>query len=283
MRSSIVFRDERSQATRSPVVLALDTGDLDQALDWAERAAPAVGMVKVGLQLFGAHGGHAVRALADEGHRVMLDLKLHDIPATVARAVRAVAELDAELLTVHALGGPRMLEAAVAAAGGHPTLAAVTVLTSHGAADLRAVGLDGPAAAVAARLARLALAAGCRALVCSPQEAAGLRAVAGPEVALVCPGVRPAALALEPPGPLIHRGATARLQVATRHSGSGLALEPPGPPDDQARVATPAEAVAAGADWLVVGRPITGAADPAAAAAAVRDEALAARARAVSN
>ena len=269
MRSSIVFRDERSQATRSPVVLALDTGDLDQALDWAERAAPAVGMVKVGLQLFGVHGGRAVRALADEGHRVMLDLKLHDIPATVARAVRAVAELDAELLTVHALGGPRMLEAAVAAAGGSPDLAAVTVLTSHTAADLHAVGLGGAPPAVAERLARLALAAGCRALVCSPHEVARLRAVAGPEVALVCPGVRPAVP-----------------DAAGDEAGTTGASRPPQPEvrpacgavDDLARVATPAAAAAAGADWLVVGRPITRAADPAAAAAAVRDEALAARA-----
>jgi orotidine-5'-phosphate decarboxylase len=248
MRSSIVFRrgEEAPGATRSPVVLALDTDDLDQALDWAERAGPAVGMVKVGLELFCAHGGRAVRALADEGHRVMLDLKLHDIPATVARAVRAAADLEAELLTVHALGGPRMLRAAVAAADGRPTVAAVTVLTSHSPADLRAVGLPGDAPAAAEQLARLAVEAGCAALVCSPREAARLRAAAGPEVAIVCPGVRPAA--------------------------GGVAG------DDQARVATPAAAVGAGADWLVVGRPITGAADPAAAAAAVRAEALAARA-----
>jgi orotidine-5'-phosphate decarboxylase len=254
MRSSIVFRrgEEAPATARSPVVLALDTDDLDQALDWAERAGQEVGMVKVGLELFCAHGGAAVRALADEGHRVMLDLKLHDIPATVARAVRAAADLEVELLTVHALGGPRMLEAAVAAAGDGPTVAAVTVLTSHGAADLRAVGLEGGATAAAGQLARLALAAGCTALVCSPREAARLRAAAGPEVAIVCPGIRPAGPGSLPAG-----------------SVAG---------DDQARVATPAAALGAGADWLVVGRPITGAADPAAAAAAVRAEALAARA-----
>jgi orotidine-5'-phosphate decarboxylase len=246
MRSSIVFREQVPPVTRSPVVLALDTDDLDQALDWAERAGPAVGMVKVGLELFCAHGGRAVRGLADEGHQVMLDLKLHDIPATVARTVAAAAELEAELLTVHALGGRRMLEAAVAAADGRTAVAAVTVLTSHSAADLREVGLEGAAHGAAERLARLALAAGCPALVCSPREAARLRAVAGQEVALVCPGVRPAG-----------------------RQAAG---------DDQARVATPAAAAAAGADWLVVGRPITRAADPAAAAAAVRAEALAARA-----
>jgi orotidine-5'-phosphate decarboxylase len=258
MRSSIVFRRHDEHPARSPVVLALDTDDLDQALDWAERAGPAIGMVKVGLELFCAHGDRAVRALADEGHRVMLDLKLHDIPATVGRAVRAAADLDAELVTVHALGGPAMLAAAVAAASGRLTPAAVTVLTSHAPADLGAVGLD-RAPALAERLARLALDAGCPALVCSPLEASRLRALAGPDVQLVCPGVRPRPAVAAGPAP----------------PGDG---GDPAAADDQARVATPAEAVRAGADWLVVGRPITRAADPAAAARALRDDALGARA-----
>jgi orotidine-5'-phosphate decarboxylase len=247
MRSSIVFRrgDEHPAAARSPLVLALDTDDLDQALDWAERAGPAIGMVKVGLELFCAHGDRAVRALTDEGHRVMLDLKLHDIPATVARAVGAAADLEVELVTVHALGGPAMLAAAAGAAPDRLAVAAVTVLTSHSEAELGAIGLDG-ASALAERLARLALDAGCQALVCSPREASRLRALAGPGVHLICPGVRP--------------------------RSSGVVG------DDQARVATPAEAVRAGADWLVVGRPITQAADPAAAARAVHDQALAAQA-----
>jgi orotidine-5'-phosphate decarboxylase len=247
MRSSIVFRrgDEHPPATRSPLVLALDTDDLDQALDWAERAGPAIGMVKVGLELFCAHGDRAVRALTDEGHRVMLDLKLHDIPATVARAVGAAADLEVELVTVHALGGPAMLAAAAGAAPDRLAVAAVTVLTSHAEAELGAIGLDG-ASALAERLARLALDAGCQALVCSPREASRLRALAGPGIHLICPGVRP--------------------------RSSGVVG------DDQARVATPAEAVRAGADWLVVGRPITQAADPAAAARAVHDQALAAQA-----
>jgi orotidine-5'-phosphate decarboxylase len=247
MRSSIVFRrgDEHPPATRSPLVLALDTDDLDQALDWAERAGPAIGMVKVGLELFCAHGDRAVRALTDEGHRVMLDLKLHDIPATVARAVGAAADLEVELVTVHALGGPAMLAAAAGAAPDRLVVAAVTVLTSHAEAELGAIGLDG-ASALAERLARLALDAGCQALVCSPREASRLRALAGPGVHLICPGVRP--------------------------RSSGVVG------DDQARVATPAEAVRAGADWLVVGRPITQAAEPAAAARAVHDQALAAQA-----
>jgi orotidine-5'-phosphate decarboxylase len=265
MRSSIVFRrgDEHPAATRSPLVLALDTDDLDQALDWAERAGPAIGMVKVGLELFCAHGDRAVRALTDEGHGVMLDLKLHDIPTTVTRAVRAAADLDVELLTVHALGGPAMLAAAVAAAGERPAVAAVTVLTSHTEPELGAIGLEG-ARAVAERLGRLALDAGCPALVCSAREAPALRDLAGPGVQLVCPGVR--------------------VRVPTARSSEGASSAPPDPArspgvvgDDQARVATPAEAVTAGADWLVVGRPITGAADPAAAAAAMRDQALAAR------
>jgi orotidine-5'-phosphate decarboxylase len=260
MRSSIVFRrgDEHPAATRSPLVLALDTDDLDQALDWAERAGPAIGMVKVGLELFCAHGDRAVRALTDEGHRVMLDLKLHDIPATVARAVGAAADLEVELVTVHALGGPAMLAAAAGAAPDRLAVAAVTVLTSHAEAELSAIGLDG-APALAERLARLALDAGCQALVCSPREASRLRALAGPGVHLICPGVRPR---------------------SSRSSGRAN-IAPPDPTgvvgDDQARVATPAEAVRAGADWLVVGRPITQAADPAAAARALHDQALAAR------
>jgi orotidine-5'-phosphate decarboxylase len=221
------------------------SNDLDQALDWAERAGPAIGMVKVGLELFCAHGDRAVRALTDEGHRVMLDLKLHDIPVTVARAVGAAADLEVELVTVHALGGPAMLAAAAGAAPDRLAVAAVTVLTSHAEAELGAIGLDG-ASALAERLARLALHAGCQALVCSPREASRLRALAGPGVHLICPGVRP--------------------------RSSGVVG------DDQARVATPAEAVRAGADWLVVGRPITRAADPAAAARALHDQALAAQA-----
>jgi orotidine-5'-phosphate decarboxylase len=230
----------------SPLVVALDTDDLERALGWSRAAGEAAGMVKVGLELFGAAGPAAVRALAGEGRRVMLDLKLHDIPVTVAGAVRAAAAHGAELVTVHALGGPAMLAAAVRAAPPGCRLAAVTILTSAGPGELAAAGLP-PAAEAVPRLADLAVEAGCQAIVCSPLEAAALRARLGPAVELVCPGVRPA-------------GAVAG--------------------EDQARVATPAAAVRAGADRIVVGRPITGAADPAAAAAAVRDQAVAARAEA---
>jgi orotidine-5'-phosphate decarboxylase len=223
----------------SPIVLALDTPDLGEARAWAAAAGDSIGMVKVGLELFGAHGPQAVAALRGDGHRVMLDLKLHDIPATVGRAVAALVPLGVELLTVHAAGGHAMLAAAVEAAGGRAGVAAVTVLTSLDQRDLDALGL-GPALGAAERLAGVALGAGCGALVCSPLEVARLRSLAGPRVTLVCPGVRP-----------------------------GM-----GGDDDQARVATPAAALAAGADLLVVGRPITRAPDPATAARAVHAEAL---------
>jgi orotidine-5'-phosphate decarboxylase len=244
----------------SPIVLALDTPDLDEARAWAAAAGSAIGLVKVGLELFGAQGPAAVRALRDDGRRVMLDLKLHDIPATVGRAVAALEPLDAELLTVHAAGGTAMLRAALAAASGSTRIAAVTVLTSLDGDDLAAIGLGQPGAATE-RLARLALDAGCRALVCSPLEVASVRAIAGPEVTLVCPGVRPVLPA--PAG----RG------TASAAGSAGTA--PGGRIGDQARVATPAEALAAGADLLVVGRPITTADDPAAAAGAISAEALA--------
>jgi orotidine-5'-phosphate decarboxylase len=226
----------------SPLVLALDTDDLEQAAAWSRAAGEAAGMVKVGLELFGAAGPAAVGALAGDGRRVMLDLKLHDIPATVAGGMRAAARAGAELVTVHALGGPAMLEAAVQAAGDRCRVAAVTILTSAAPADLAAAGLP-PAAEAVPRLAELAVRCGCPAVVCSPLEAAALRARLGPSVELICPGVRPAAASAE---------------------------------DDQARVATPSAAMAAGATRIVVGRPITRSDDVAAAARAVRDQALAA-------
>jgi orotidine-5'-phosphate decarboxylase len=230
----------------SPLVLALDTDELEQAVAWSRAAGEAAGMVKVGLELFGAAGPAAVATLAGDGRRVMLDLKLHDIPATVAGGMRAAVRAGAELVTVHALGGPAMLTAAVRAAGERCRVAAVTILTSAGPADLAAVGLP-PAAEAVPRLAELAIRAGCQAVVCSPLEAASLRNLLGPQVELVCPGVRPA------PG------------------GSG-----PAGRDDQARVATPGQALAAGATRIVVGRPITRADDVGSAAAAVRDQAVAA-------
>jgi orotidine-5'-phosphate decarboxylase len=228
----------------SPLVLALDTDDLEQATAWSRAAGDAAGMVKVGLELFGTAGPAAVTALAAGGRRVMLDLKLHDIPATVAGGMRAAARAGAELVTVHALGGPAMLEAAVEAAGDRCRVAAVTILTSAAPADLAAAGLP-PAAEAVPRLAELAVGRGCPAVVCSPLEAAALRARLGPSVELICPGVRP----------------------VTNSS----------PADDQTRVATPAQAIAAGATRIVVGRPITRSDDVGAAARAVADQALGAR------
>jgi orotidine-5'-phosphate decarboxylase len=231
----------------SPVVVALDTPDLRTARAWAAATAGVTGMVKVGLQLWSAAGPGAVSALVGDGHRVMLDLKLHDIPTTVAGAVRAQAELGAELLTVHALGGRAMLAAAVEAAGPDgPRVAAVTVLTSLDDAALGELGLPGAELTVP-RLAALAAAAGAGAVVCAPPEVGAVRAVVGEGTWIVCPGVRAA--------------------------GEAMAA---GDADDQRRVATPAGAIAAGADLLVVGRPVTGRPDARAAAAAIADEALAA-------
>ena len=244
----------------SPLVLALDTDDLEQAVAWSRAAGEAAGMVKVGLELFAAVGPAALAALAGQGRRVMLDLKLHDIPATVAGGMRAAARAGAELVTVHALGGPAMLEAAVEAAGDRCRVAAVTILTSAGPADLAAAGLP-PAAEAVGRLADLAVRSGCPAVVCSPLEAAALRARLGPSVELVCPGVRPIAGG--------SGGLTERSGSPPISTSAGL--------HDQARVATPAQAMAAGATRIVVGRPITRADDVGAAARAVRDEAVAGR------
>ena len=228
----------------APVAVALDAPDLDTAVAWAAAVGPHVSTVKVGLELFLRHGHEAVTACreASGGRAVFLDLKLHDIPNTVAGAARSVAALAPELLTVHASGGAAMVAAAAAALPG-TRVVAVTVLTSLGAEDLAAVGLAGPATAAAVRLAALAVAAGARAVVCSPQEVAAVRAAVGPDVTLITPGVRPAGSA---------RG-------------------------DQARVATPREALAAGADLLVVGRPVTAAPDPGEAAAALAEDVAGAR------
>lgn len=218
--------------------VALDAPDLATAEGWAHAVAPHAGLLKVGLELFSAEGGAAVRRVAAHGP-VFLDLKLHDIPNTVAGAVRSVLPLGVAMLTLHAAGGAAMLAAArrtaEAAGTGRPMLLAVTVLTSLDAAALAATGVaDAPTPQVL-RLARLAMDSGMDGLVCSPQEVAPIRAALGAAPFLVVPGIRP-------PG-----------------SAAG----------DQARIATPAEALAAGADWLVIGRPITGAADPAAAATAI--------------
>ncbi len=219
----------------APIAVALDAPDLETAARWAGLVTPHVSTVKIGLELYLRYGPEVVASIRGaSGVRVFLDLKLHDIPATVGGAARAVARLRPEILTVHAAGGPEMIKAAADAAPG-TVVAAVTVLTSLGPADLERIGTAGPVPDAVRRLAALAVGAGARGLVCSPQEVAAVRAEVGPGIILITPGVRPA-------------GAHA---------------------NDQARVATPEEALRDGADLLVIGRPITGAPDPGAAAAAI--------------
>jgi len=225
----------------SRLIAALDTADPARAAAWAGALAPHLGMAKLGLEFFLANGARGLRAIAAAapGLPIFLDLKLHDIPATVAGAVRAVLPLAPRFLTLHAAGGTAMIaaarQAAESAGAARPLLLAVTVLTSLDDAALAATGVQDGAARQVERLARLALAAGADGLVCSPHEVGLLRAALGPAPVLVVPGIRPEGAA---------RG-------------------------DQARTMTPAQAVTAGADWIVVGRPITAAADPAAAAAAI--------------
>src|SRR3954454_1303050 len=220
---------------RAPIAVALDTADLAVAVGWTAAVAPHVSTVKVGLELFCHEGPAAVEQIRSAGDvYLFLAFKLHDIPATVAGAARSVAHLQPRYLTVHAAGGPAMVGAA---AGALPEtlVAAVTVLTSLAADDLDRIGLAGPPQDAVRRLARLAVDAGARALVCSPQEVRIVRDEVGPDIALITPGLRPAGASV----------------------------------DDQARIATPEQALADGADLLVVGRPITAAADPGQAAAAL--------------
>ena len=220
------------------ICAALDFPAWREAEPFARAVAPAVGMLKVGLELFVAEGPAVVRAAAELGLPVFLDLKLHDIPNTVEGAARSAARAGAALLTVHATGGAEMIRAAVRGAGPGVRILAVTVLTSMDAAALGAVGLAGPPEAAVVRLARLAVEAGAGGIVCSPLEVAAVRAAVGPSPLLVVPGVRPAGAAL----------------------------------GDQSRVATPRDAVRAGADVLVVGRPLREGGDPAAAAARIAAE-----------
>jgi orotidine-5'-phosphate decarboxylase len=219
----------------APIAVALDAPDLETAAQWAGLVTPHVSTVKIGLELYLRYGPGVVASIRGaSGVQIFLDLKLHDIPATVAGAARAVARLHPEIVTVHAAAGRDVIRAAVQAAPG-TVIAGVTVLTSLGPADLAAIGMGGSVPDAVRRLAVLAVEAGARALVCSPREVATVRREVGSDIKLITPGVRPAG--------------TDR--------------------NDQARVATPEEALQAGADLLVIGRPITGAPDPGAAAAAI--------------
>ena len=225
--------------TKDRLIVALDVPDAAAARALVDRLAGRAGMFKIGSQLFTAAGPDFVRELVGRGEKVFLDLKYHDIPNTVASAVSGACQLGVSLVDVHALGGRAMLEAAV---GALPTLGAsllaVTILTSHDQESLGQVGVGGGLGDSVRRLALLAKDAEADGVVASPQEVSLIREACGPDFLIVTPGIR---------------------------SAGGKA-------DDQARAATPAAALSAGADYLVVGRPITQAPDPAAAAAAILRE-----------
>jgi len=221
--------------TKAPIAVALDAPDLATAKLWAQAVAPHVAVVKVGLEVYLRDGHDAVHVAREaSGCDIFLDLKLHDIPATVSGAARSVAVLAPKYLTVHASGGPDMIRAAVEALP-NTYVTAVTILTSLTQEQLTAMGWNGSAQDIVKRLAAQSVAAGARAIVCSPQEVAAVRAEVGPDPVLITPGVRPA--------------------------GSDAA--------DQKRIATPEQALADGANLLVIGRPITGAADIGLAAATI--------------
>ncbi len=229
---------------KSRVIVALDFPRGEQAAAFVDRLKPGSCRLKVGKELFTREGPELVRRFVGQGHDVFLDLKFHDIPNTVARACEAAAALGVWMVNVHASGGSKMMAAAREAidnsAGQSPLLIAVTVLTSMGSDDLESIGVAADPEQQVQRLAALAKGAGLDGVVCSPREAAMLRAEMGAGFTLVTPGVRP-------------RGAST---------------------DDQTRVLTPTDAIAAGADYLVMGRPITQADDPIAALEAINLELL---------
>lgn len=220
----------------NPIIAALDVSTADEALALAAEVAPAVGAFKIGKELFVSAGPDIVQRVRDAGAEVFLDLKFHDIPNTVAKAVASAARLDVQLLTVHASGGTAMLRAAQQASGQNgPVVLGVTVLTSMDESDLAELGISKSPADQVRHLAKLATAAGLRGLVCSPMEIAPLREILPAEIQLVTPGIRPTGV------------------------DAG----------DQKRVFTPSEALAAGANRLVIGRPIYAAENPRAAAEAI--------------
>ena len=226
---------------RERLIVALDVPDATSAARLVDQLEGTCSWFKVGLELFVAAGPSVLEPLIKRGHNVFLDLKLHDIPNTVAGAVRSAAALGARMLTLHAGGGPAMLSAAKDALVGltnPPELLAVTVLTSMDAGQLHATGVGRLPSSQAELLAKMGMEAGIRGFVCSPHEVAALRKLTGPQGVLVIPGIRPAGAAI----------------------------------DDQKRIAGPAEALRLGASFLVVGRPITQAPNPAEAASAILEE-----------
>ena len=209
---------------KPPIILAIDTDNLDVAQRWVEITSPFVSAVKLGLEFYLKFGHHGVRAISSASDSdIFLDLKLHDIPNTVAGAMESITSLTPRFVTVHASGGDEMVKAAVSRAG-DIEITAVTILTSLSQRDIEAIGYQGDIEAVATHLARMAVNAGARAIVCSPLEISAIRAGIGDSVHIITPGVR---------------------------------LHAQG--DDQKRVMTPSQALNDGADYLVIGRPITGA------------------------
>jgi orotidine-5'-phosphate decarboxylase len=235
----------RMEDAHDRLIVALDVATAPAALELVNRLEGRCRWFKVGMELFTAAGPTVLEPFVARGLSVFLDLKFHDIPNTVAGAVRSAAALGVRMMTVHAGGGPAMLQAAQSALAdtvNPPQLLAVTVLTSMDQSQTSAVGLGRTPAEQVELLARMGLAAGLRGFVCSPQEVSALRALTGPQGVLVIPGIRPA-------------GAQTQNQDG-----------------DQKRIATPTDALRNGANFLVVGRPITQAADPAAAAEAILAE-----------
>ena len=235
-----------SESGAERLLCAIDTVDIDTAVTIADSLRDVVGGVKLGLEFFSAHGPEGVRMIASKGLPIFLDLKFHDIPNQVAGAVRSAAALDPFMLTVHVAGGPAMLRAAMAAAlrvadnneGRRPMIVGITVLTSFDEDDAEEVGMRGAIFEQVLRLADLARSCGLDGVVASAHEVMDLRASCGDDFKLIVPGIRPA------------------------WSSS----------DDQKRIVTPGEALGRGADYLVVGRPITRSDDPSAAARRIADE-----------
>ncbi|MDD2849722.1 MAG: orotidine-5'-phosphate decarboxylase [Desulfuromonadaceae bacterium] len=229
---------------RKKIIFALDVHGLEDIDRWAEALSGKVGMFKVGKELFTSCGPAAVKAVQRHGGQVFLDLKYHDIPNTVANAMLEAARLGVQLTNLHALGGAEMMETAVSAVhkefsgAERPRLLAVTILTSSTAMTLRQVGIEYSVQDMVVRLARLAKESGMDGVVASPLEIGLIREACGPDFLIVTPGVRPSFAAV----------------------------------DDQKRIMTPSEAVSSGADYLVIGRPIAKAVDPAHAAECIADE-----------
>jgi orotidine-5'-phosphate decarboxylase len=227
--------------SRNPVFVALDTPDLSRALEIAKAVKPYVGGLKIGLEFLTAQGPEGIRKIVETGLPVFADTKFHDIPNTVAGAAREIAKFGVAIFNIHASGGEAMMRAAVEAAASanpRPKIIGVTVLTSMDDDDLPPIGQQGPLADQVVRLAKLARHSGLDGIVCSPREIAVVRKACGPDFLIVTPGIRPA--------------------------GSAVG--------DQRRVNTPADALKAGSNILVIGRPITAAPDPAAAARAIAGE-----------